>query len=478
MSIEKSGTNAVKNSSAQIIGDVPGDTSTDVTIAVGEVLDTAIELAGDTDYFRIDLVQGQAITAEVLSLAIGPQLKIRDSEGNIILSKSASGIGGLSLDFIASVSGTYFIEVSSALGVGTYSLKVSPVGDTPETLIGTDGPDTIHGYDGDDEIRGRGGDDTLYGDNGDDALYGEAGSDTLYGGNGWDVLGGGDGNDRLYGGNGNDFLHGGNGDDVAFGGQGHDVVEGNAGADRLYGEDGNDIVRGGAGDDFIHGGAGDDELHGGSGHDRLYGGIGWDILVGGTGDDLLVGDNGNDQLYGQAGNDTLFGGAGHDRLEGGSGGDTLYGGAGDDILIGGDGPDVLNGGTGADRFVITDTNPNNGTPFFADVQTGEDRIILDSEAFLQISVLGGLLEAEFTLGTVAGDADDRIIYDQATGNIYYDEDGTGAAEQVLIARVEPGTVLSASDFEKADSTTLELGVMLNDAPKLADLGAPPEMIIA
>ena len=48
--------------------------------------------------------------------------------------------------------------------------------------------------------------------------------------------------------------------------------------------------------------------------------------------------------------------------------------------------------------------------------------------------------------SAAGDATDRIIYDAATGNIFYDPDGTGAAAATLFATVDPGTALTHADF--------------------------------
>ncbi len=44
------------------------------------------------------------------------------------------------------------------------------------------------------------------------------------------------------------------------------------------------------------------------------------------------------------------------------------------------------------------------------------------------------------------DADDRIIYDSATGRIYYDADGSGAGAQVLFAQVTAGLALTNADF--------------------------------
>ncbi|HEX8257601.1 MAG TPA: hypothetical protein VF589_08195, partial [Allosphingosinicella sp.] len=49
-------------------------------------------------------------------------------------------------------------------------------------------------------------------------------------------------------------------------------------------------------------------------------------------------------------------------------------------------------------------------------------------------------------GAAAADANDRIIYNAANGSLYYDADGSGAAAQILFARVTAGTSLSYADF--------------------------------
>ena len=63
------------------------------------------------------------------------------------------------------------------------------------------------------------------------------------------------------------------------------------------------------------------------------------------------------------------------------------------------------------------------------------------------SQTGGLSAAAFNTGTAAADATDRVIYDSATGSLFYDADGTGAAAQIKIATLTnvTGTV-TAADF--------------------------------
>ncbi|HWT13405.1 MAG TPA: hypothetical protein VN231_11670, partial [Allosphingosinicella sp.] len=54
--------------------------------------------------------------------------------------------------------------------------------------------------------------------------------------------------------------------------------------------------------------------------------------------------------------------------------------------------------------------------------------------------------AAFRQGAAAADASDRIVYDQATGQLFYDGDGSGAAAQILFATVAAGTALTSADF--------------------------------
>ena len=58
-----------------------------------------------------------------------------------------------------------------------------------------------------------------------------------------------------------------------------------------------------------------------------------------------------------------------------------------------------------------------------------------------------LSSSAFTLGTSATTTAHRIVYDQASGAIYFDADGFGGKAQVQFAKVAAGTALTAAHFQ-------------------------------
>ena len=143
---------------------------------------------------------------------------------------------------------------------------------------------------------------------------------------------------------------------------------------------------------------------------------------------------------------TIVGNGAANILNGAAGNDALQGAAGDDVLIGGVGVDTLDGGTGGDRFTFLDAPVAADADHILSFAVGSDRIVLDDAAFSTLPV-GALAAGAFVAGTAAADADDRILYDAATGNLYFDSDGTDANAAILFATLDnaPAT-LSAGDF--------------------------------
>ena len=72
---------------------------------------------------------------------------------------------------------------------------------------------------------------------------------------------------------------------------------------------------------------------------------------------------------------------------------------------------------------------------FADFNAANDTIQPDRSVFTAITTLGTLAAAAFFAGAAAHDADDRIIFNSATGNLFYDRDGIGDVAAVQFARL-------------------------------------------
>ncbi|HEV2865989.1 MAG TPA: calcium-binding protein [Allosphingosinicella sp.] len=331
----------------------------------------------------------------------------------------------------------------------------------------------IIGGSGDDDIAAASGDDRIYGRGGDDSLEGRGGDDVLDGGIGADWMDGGSGNDHYFVDNPGDSMWEdcGGGVDTVHSKVDH-VLGDNfenlvllAGAVRGTGNALNNVITGNAANNTLVGGAGADRMAGGAGNDTYYVDNAGDRALEARGEGIdLVKSSVSFTLGANVENLTLLGtarisGTGNGAankitgngvgniLKGMAGRDSLDGGGGADKLFGGTGNDTLKGGSGADGFCFdTALNKYSNVDKILDFVGADDTIFLDRDVFTGIGANGTLAAGAFRLGTAAVDADDRILYDKATGNIFYDADGTGGAAAILFAQVSAGNTLTNADF--------------------------------
>jgi Ca2+-binding RTX toxin-like protein len=346
------------------------------------------------------------------------------------------------------------------------------------TITGNAAANTLSGGDGNDTIDAGGGADTLDGGSGDDVMAGGAGGDVYIVDATGDAVGEtgapGDGTDAVRSsigytlgsslenltltgaaavdGSGNDQVNVVTGNDAANtlgGGAGNDTLIGAGGADTLDGGSGDDSMAGGdAGDVYMVDAAGDAVSETGApgdGIDEVRSSIGYTLGAGLENltltDVAAVDGSGNEAANAVTGNvaaNGLRGLDGSDTLTGGDGSDTLAGGAGNDSLVGGAGQVVFRFDTALDALDNVDRIDG--------FQSGDDRIELDISVFTAIGGAGVLGADAFVVGTAAADGSDRIVYDPATGQLFYDADGDGAGAAVLFATLEPNTTVAAGDL--------------------------------
>jgi hypothetical protein len=142
---------------------------------------------------------------------------------------------------------------------------------------------------------------------------------------------------------------------------------------------------------------------------------------------------------------TLTGTSAANSLTGTSANDLINGGAGDDKIWAKNGSDVLIGGGGKDTFTF-DTKPgSSNVDMIVDFNVADDTIRLNDTVFTKLKY-GQLSSSSFVTGEKALDAGDRIIYNDKTGALSYDADGTGSAAAVQFAMIENLAKLTAADF--------------------------------
>lgn len=228
-------------------------------------------------------------------------------------------------------------------------------------------------------------------------------------------------------------------------GKGNDIYDGSGGG-TVTGS-----ILGWTGNDWFILGQTRENIRGGNGIDtidyRSQGPMTVDLAAGmafsTTPDDIL---HSVENVIGSLQDDVLIGDTAANALLGATGTDRISGDGGNDVLNGGLGADVLEGGLGYDSFVFAD--PEDGgdqiTDFTLGVVGNVDFMRFRGADFGGIAL--GILDNELFCGrrgNAAREADDRFIYDLDDNTLWYDPDGTGEAEAVMMADLQDGAVLSA-----------------------------------
>lgn len=170
-----------------------------------------------------------------------------------------------------------------------------------------------------------------------------------------------------------------------------------------------------------------------------------DRVVGNTSGNYFRLYDGHDFADGRDGNDTILGHDGNDSLLGGNGNDSLDGGSMADLLVGGSGVDTLTGGRGWDTFQFVAAAAT-GIDVVTDFVAVDDTITIENGVFTALTA-GALAATAFVVGAAATTAAHRIIYNQTTGALLYDADGTGATAAVQFATLSSKpTGVTAADF--------------------------------
>ena len=307
-------------------------------------------------------------------------------------------------------------------------------------------------------------------------LTGNAFANTITGNAGSNIIDGGGGADRMSGLGGNDTYYVDNGLDVI-------IEAAGAGTDTLiasvtyalgssYAVEFLQTIDAAAttainltGNEFAN------TITGNAGANTLKGGLGADTLNGLGGNDIYIVDNAGDVVNEAVGGGTdtvaslgsyaLATGQEVERLQTNNAAGTtavnltgnefaniITGNAGANFLYGKDGNDTLIGGAGADTFVFDTALGAANVDTIQGFSVVDDTIRLENTGvFTGLPSTGPLSAAAFNTGAAASDADDRIIFNTATGALLYDEDGTGIAAAVQFATITGlSGVLSNADF--------------------------------
>jgi Ca2+-binding RTX toxin-like protein len=444
---------------------------------------------------------------DVLVGGLGNDVYIVDSENDQIVEESGQGVDTVKSNALAYTLGANLENIAL---LGTANINATG-NELSNLLSGNSGNNNLNGGAGKDTLQGNGGDDYLDGAAGSDVLAGGLGNDTYivdvissanYQVKIEDVVNeaAGAGVDTLilrgaaiYGGGQYTLQNNLENLDASqyaswsnppystavgislFGNSLDNRITGNNDFNYLFGDLGNDTLEGGVGEDTLDGGLGSNVLIGGSGSDTYYVRSTSDVIIEAEGEysidhivaytsldldlyptieyafiaydaqnvvltsstgNIYGGSDKNDKITATSGNDLFQHSLGNDSFDGGDGNDTIFTSNGNDTFTGGEGEDI---------YVFNTLLPFNGVDRITDFVSGEDTLKISHSTFSAFE--GGFTEDMYLVGTEAQSAEDHMIYDLASGKLYYDADGVGGQSKTLFADLGANTALAYEDFQ-------------------------------
>ncbi|MFN0194484.1 MAG: S8 family serine peptidase [Aestuariivirga sp.] len=326
--------------------------------------------------------------------------------------------GGGADKVFASITHALRINIENLELTGSANLKGT--GNTlANSITGNAGSNTLNGLTGADSMTGLGGNDTYYVDNAGDSVT-EAlnqGIDIIRAALNWTLAAN---IEKLYitgtaaNATGNTLSN------FIYGNNGVNIIDGGMGADRMYGYNGNDKYIVDSSGDLVY------ETSAAGGTDLVEASVNHTLAV--NVENLILTGAGNINGTGNTLANAITGNTGANFIDGKLGNDTLTGGAGND------------------QFLFSTALGATNIDMITDFSAPNDTIRLDDAIFTGLAPLAYLLASQFAIGAAATTASHRIVYDSATGAVYFDADGNGAGAAKQFATVSIALALTANDF--------------------------------
>ncbi|WP_342151724.1 FG-GAP-like repeat-containing protein [Methylorubrum sp. SB2] len=354
---------------------------------------------------------------------------------------SVDNVGDRVLEVVGGGVDRVFSTISYALSAGQeveFLQLLASTGTAKLNVTGNEFAQTLGGNAGANVLDGKGGADTMIGGKGDDTYVVDDLGDQV-------VEAAGQGNDRVLASTSYALAGGQSVETMQLleqGGTTQFYLRGNELAQTLIGNASANVLDGKGGADTMIGGSGSDTYAVDDARDvvREAVGGGYDTVVTETSYRLAAGQE--IELVRIASSASRF----NIDLTGNEFGQALRGGDGNNVLDGKGGADVMTGGRGQDAFVFSTALGNGNVDRIVDFAPVDDTIRLSEAVFSALAPgpLAGSAFKNISIGKV--DADDRVLFKQATGELFYDADGSGKGAAVKFATLDGQPKLTHDDF--------------------------------